>query len=495
MTTAPVLGQPAAAYPAAPRHGRAGLLAVPALVVAVSAVLGVVLSPGVTPRLLFALAGLAVPVGIQAALYARQRRLAGDLQRSQSSFRTLVKSSVDPVVILDDQLRVTYASEAIAELIGYDAADLIGESITAPVHPDDRATLFAGLNSRRPDADEVAVRTARVRHADGRWRLIQATVRDLRTDPDVGALVLYCRDVTARVPAPGLDPELAELSLTDPVTGLPNRAALVRRLGAVQREGGRPFALAAHRRRRAGHRGAHPRRRGRGPPLAHLPAHPRAARRGLAGPRQGRRLRRPRRRQHRRRRDRGRPPGRRRRTAADPRRHAAPDRRRRRHRAAARRRHRRGAAPRRPGPAQRPHRRRPRRPPLRRRPAHGAGPARRSAHRPRRGAGPRRAAPGLPARGRRRHAPHRLGRGAAALAAPAVRRRLPHRVRAAGRGIAADHRARPLGAARGLRHHRRPARHRPRRGGQRLRPPGAQRRAGTRRHQRPGDQRPARRGG
>ena len=64
-------------------------------------------------------------------------------------------------------------------------------------------------------------------------------MRDLRTDPDVGALVLYCRDVTARVPAPGFDPELAELSLTDPVTGLPNRAALVRRLGAVQREAGR----------------------------------------------------------------------------------------------------------------------------------------------------------------------------------------------------------------------------------------------------------------
>ena len=44
---------------------------------------------------------------------------------------------------------------------------------------------------------------------------------------------------------PGVDPELSGLSLTDPVTGLPNRAALVRRLGTVQREaGGRPYALA-----------------------------------------------------------------------------------------------------------------------------------------------------------------------------------------------------------------------------------------------------------
>ncbi|MEA3218390.1 MAG: hypothetical protein QOJ19_4546, partial [Acidimicrobiia bacterium] len=197
VTTAPVPGQPAAAYPATPRNGRAGLLAVPVLVIAVCAVLGVALSGSTALRLLFALAGLAVPVGLQVALYAGQRRLAGDLQRSQSSFRTLVKSSVDPVVILDDTLRVTFASESAAELLGLDAACMIGKPVTRGVHPDDRSTLFGALHTPLTDGTDFAVRTARVKHADGRWRLIQATVRDLRTDPDVGALVLYCRDVTA----------------------------------------------------------------------------------------------------------------------------------------------------------------------------------------------------------------------------------------------------------------------------------------------------------
>src|SRR5829696_6670128 len=244
VTTAPVMGQPAAASPAAPRSGRAGLLAVPVLVIAICAVLGVVLAGSTALRLAFALAGLAVPVTLQAALYVRQHRLAGDLQRSQSSFRTLVKGSVDPVVILDDTLRVTFASESAADLLGVTPAEMVGHSVTSGIHPDDRSALFGALNIPLTDGMDFTVRTARVRHADGRWRLIQATVRDLRSDPDVGALVLYCRDVTGRVPAPGFDPELAELSLTDPVTGLPNRAALVRRLGAVQREGGRPFARA-----------------------------------------------------------------------------------------------------------------------------------------------------------------------------------------------------------------------------------------------------------
>src|SRR5688500_83120 len=245
VTTAPVLGQPPAAFPVAPRNGRTGLLVVPALVVVVATVVVGVLAVHGSAGMHVALTGLAALIGSQAVLWHRQRRLAGDLQRSQSSFRTLVKSSVDPVVIVDETLRVTFVSQAVADLLGLDPACAPGMPLVDAVHYDDRGPLAVALNAPPSGTDDFAVRTARVRHADGRWRLIQATVRDLRSDPDVGALVLYCRDVTSRVPAAGIDPDLQEFSLTDPVTGLPNRAALVRRLGAVQREAhARPYSLA-----------------------------------------------------------------------------------------------------------------------------------------------------------------------------------------------------------------------------------------------------------
>jgi PAS domain S-box-containing protein len=245
VTTAPVQGQPAAAFPVAPPGGRTGLLAVAAVVVAVALVVGGLLSVPTALGLVLACAGLTVLVSVQATLWRRQRRLTGDLRRSESSFRTLVKSSVDPVVILDDRLRITFASESVADLLGLETARMIGEPVTLAVHPDDRSALFTALSTDHSGSTDSAVRTGRVRHTDGRWRLIQATVRDLRADPDVGALVLYCRDVTSRVPAAGIDPDLQEFSLTDPVTGLPNRGALVRRLGAVQREAhARPFSLA-----------------------------------------------------------------------------------------------------------------------------------------------------------------------------------------------------------------------------------------------------------
>jgi PAS domain S-box-containing protein len=247
VTTAPVQGQPAAAFPAAPHAGRAGLLAVPAVAVAITAVVVAVAAvPGSTLLgVLVGLAGLTVLLASQGVLWRRQRQLTGYLQRSQSSFRTLVKSSVDPVVILDGELRITFASESVADLMGVDPACMVGRPITFAVHRDDAPALVAALSGPPTQGSDLAVRTARVQHADGRWRLIQATVRDLRADPDVGALVLYCRDVSARTPAPSVDGDLLEFSLSDAVTGLPNRAALVRRLGTVQREaGGRPYALA-----------------------------------------------------------------------------------------------------------------------------------------------------------------------------------------------------------------------------------------------------------
>src|SRR4051812_336973 len=124
VTTAPVLGQPAAAFPAVPHAGRAGLLAVPALVVAITAVVVAVAAvPGSTLLgVLVGLAGLTVLLASQGVLWRRQRQLTGYLQRSQSSFRTLVKSSVDPVVILDGELRITFASESVADLMGVDPA-------------------------------------------------------------------------------------------------------------------------------------------------------------------------------------------------------------------------------------------------------------------------------------------------------------------------------------------------------------------------------------
>ncbi|MFQ1003215.1 putative bifunctional diguanylate cyclase/phosphodiesterase [Modestobacter sp. SSW1-42] len=177
--------------------------------------------------------GLCLLFAHQTASWRAQDQLTTRLQHSEAYFRALVRSSADPVVILDDQLTVRWVSPSITDLLGLDPARIVGGRMTDVVHPEDAAGVTGALASAG-EAGATKTRSARVRHVDGRWRLIQAQVRDLRSDPDVGGLVLYCRDVTATARA-AVEPDLA-LSTSDPATGLPNRSALTTRLGALLRD-------------------------------------------------------------------------------------------------------------------------------------------------------------------------------------------------------------------------------------------------------------------
>jgi diguanylate cyclase (GGDEF)-like protein/PAS domain S-box-containing protein len=185
---------------------------------------------------LLSVLGLALLALHQCISWRAQRRLTSELQRSEASFRTLVRGSADPVVILDEELRVQWVSPAITGMLGVHPAGAVGLSIADVVHRDDVSELLAPSTPAVPGAETAAAktRTVRVRHVDGRWRLVQARVHDLRSDPDVGALVVYCREVAPARPQT-TDPDLAVLATIDPDTGLPNRAAFTQRLTSVLR--------------------------------------------------------------------------------------------------------------------------------------------------------------------------------------------------------------------------------------------------------------------
>jgi diguanylate cyclase (GGDEF)-like protein len=63
----------------------------------------------------------------------------------------------------------------------------------------------------------------RARHADGEWRRIVATGKNLMDDPAVGGIVLSYRDVTEQR---AMEEQLRRQALEDPLTGLSNRALL-----------------------------------------------------------------------------------------------------------------------------------------------------------------------------------------------------------------------------------------------------------------------------
>jgi diguanylate cyclase (GGDEF)-like protein/PAS domain S-box-containing protein len=205
-------------------------LALVAAVVTVGAVALAGAQP--SPATIGGLALCVLLAAVHRGLTARQeQRLGARLQRSEAYFRSVVQSAGDAVVILDDDLRIAWASPALDRALGQADPTLIGRPLLDSVHPDDVPALAAVLPAAgvapRTDPAGSGLLTVRLPGAAGQWRYLEAGVSDLRHVPDVGAVVLHCRDMTERH---AREQALQRVAYTDPMTGLPNRAGVLQLL-------------------------------------------------------------------------------------------------------------------------------------------------------------------------------------------------------------------------------------------------------------------------
>ena len=234
---APVISRAAERQPATGRTTELGqVLPHVAMMVAVTVVVAT-MTAGHRPDS-FTLAGATACVilaAVHRAVTAREEQSVEErLRRSEAYFRSLVSSSGDAVVILDDALRVTWCSAALERILGDTAGDLVGRFLLEAVHPEDaaglRATLDLPATAAGEQSPEPVLQLMRLRAGDGAWRHLETGVSDLRADADVGAVVLHCRDVTDRHDR---EQTLHSVAYTDPRTGLPNRAGCLRALEAA----------------------------------------------------------------------------------------------------------------------------------------------------------------------------------------------------------------------------------------------------------------------
>ncbi len=174
-----------------------------------------------------------------------EQYLGARLRRSEAWFRSLVQEGGDAVVILDDDLRVTWSSPALTRILGPAAGALVGRPLLAAVHPEDATGLAVALprGAEPADPDSAAegdLHVLRLRAADDAWRILEASISDLRGDASVAAVVLHCRDVTDRY---AREQVLRSVAYTDPMTGLPNRAGCTLALERAIETPGAPVTL------------------------------------------------------------------------------------------------------------------------------------------------------------------------------------------------------------------------------------------------------------
>ncbi|WP_316168134.1 MULTISPECIES: EAL domain-containing protein [unclassified Bradyrhizobium] len=163
---------------------------------------------------------------------------------SEARFRSAFESAGHGMALVDLNGRFIKVNAAYCRITGYSEDELLTRSFADITHPDDRAENVK--NARRLHAGEIPVYETEKRYIrkDGKvvWvQLNAAVVFDASGAPFHH--ITQVQDITARKAA---EAALLAQALHDPLTGLPNRPAFIRRLHealASNRRGGGAFAV------------------------------------------------------------------------------------------------------------------------------------------------------------------------------------------------------------------------------------------------------------
>jgi diguanylate cyclase (GGDEF)-like protein/PAS domain S-box-containing protein len=143
---------------------------------------------------------------------------------AESEFRRLVEQSPVGTYVIQDE-RYRYANPRLAEILGYDIAQLHGAEVAPLVVEADRSTVLSRLRGQLL-ADEPEPYSFRAVRRDG--QIVHVEVHETAAQLDGrGALFGTLLDVTERVRA---EAQAAERALVDPLTRLPNRIRFLERL-------------------------------------------------------------------------------------------------------------------------------------------------------------------------------------------------------------------------------------------------------------------------
>ncbi|MFC7531491.1 diguanylate cyclase domain-containing protein [Actinoplanes sp. GCM10030250] len=146
-----------------------------------------------------------------------------EARRNAAHFQELVQDSTDVVAVLGADGLPTYLSPAIVNVTGY-PPEVYHNSYREHIHDDDSAAIEQALRKVAGQPGEQVEVQLRVRHADGGWRWLEATMRNLTSNPAVEGIVVTYRDITTRR---ALQEQLAYEARHDHLTGLINRAAFL----------------------------------------------------------------------------------------------------------------------------------------------------------------------------------------------------------------------------------------------------------------------------
>lgn len=125
-------------------------------------------------------------------------RDVSERKRTEERFRALIENSSDGIALLGRDGTLRYTGPSTARILGYENEDFTNRLGFEFIHPDDRAAAEQAFRDLLARPRRIMLLQFRLRHKNGVWRWIEATVNNLLDEPSIQAVVLNYRDITDR---------------------------------------------------------------------------------------------------------------------------------------------------------------------------------------------------------------------------------------------------------------------------------------------------------
>jgi PAS domain S-box-containing protein len=127
------------------------------------------------------------------------RKMADKYRESEAKYRLIAENTLDVIVVLDAEGRVTYTSPSHAAVMGWGEPEMAATRLIDAVHPEDQAAVSSKL-ARLRDSLKPFQSQFRYRHQDREWIVVEGTGSPVvGQDGQLDKVVMVMRDVTERM--------------------------------------------------------------------------------------------------------------------------------------------------------------------------------------------------------------------------------------------------------------------------------------------------------
>ncbi|MGB8650660.1 MAG: EAL domain-containing protein [Mycobacteriales bacterium] len=179
------------------------------------------------------------PVELAAVAHAFNTTAAAR-RRADGLSRAILEHASDHLLVMDGTGTLSFVAPIAQRTMGVTAGTKAMD-LCELLHPEDREHVLRVTRTWLEDSTDDLQLEARIFDVHGVLHHLDVQGQDLRVDHNVGGVVLTCRDVTERK---RFEQHLAHQAKHDPLTDLPNRAAVFERLHEELSEpGGLPVGV------------------------------------------------------------------------------------------------------------------------------------------------------------------------------------------------------------------------------------------------------------